>query len=171
MKTKTVFALTLAALFLWTLPCMAGEKATPQEVHELILRAVPVVEELGEEGLAAFNAPKGEFVYKDTYVLAVDCAKMVMVAHPNTKLVGKSLKGFLDRNPDPAKQKEPNQEMCTAGKKPNGGWTDFYWVKLGEDKPMRKINFSINVPGTEYTLIAGIYDENIFLGELNAQLE
>ena len=85
--------------------------------------------------------------------------------------MGKSLKGFLDKNPDPAKQKEPNQEMCDAGSKPNGGWTEFYWVQLGETMPMRKINFSINVPGTKYTLIAGIYDEDISLEELNAQLE
>ncbi|WP_022666394.1 cache domain-containing protein [Desulfospira joergensenii] len=169
---KKMGIMALAALVLgWGSSCFAEESATPQEVFDLILKAVPVVEQLGEEGLAAFNDPNGEFVYKDTYVLAVDCAKMVMAAHPNEKLVGKNLKGFMDKNPDPAKRKEPNVEMCEAGKQPNGGWTEFYWVKLGDDQPLRKINFSIQVPGTEYTLIAGIYDEHTSLEELNAQLK
>ena len=172
MKRVSVMVMAIASLLAaWTMPCAAEEKATPQEVYDLILRAVPVVEELGDRGLAAFNDPKGEFVYKDTYVLAVDCGKMVMAAHPNAQLVGKNLKGFMDRHPDPAKRKEPNREMCEAGERPNGGWTEFYWVKLGDDTPLRKINFSIRVPGSPYTLIAGIYDDTVSLDELNAQLE
>ena len=155
----------------WTLPCLAEEKATPQEVYDLILRAVPVMEELGPEGLAAFKDPKGEFVFKDTYVVVVDCEKMVLAAHPNPKLVGVSLKGFMDKNPDPAKRKDFNQEMCDVGKRPNGGWAEFYWTKLGDETPYRKINFSLRVPGFPYTLNAGIYDDTASVEDLNAQLQ
>jgi cytochrome c len=149
----------------------AEEKATPQEVYELILKAVPVIESLGEAGLEAFKDPKGEFVYKDTYVLVLDCAGMVLAAHPNNKLIGLDLKKNLDKNPDPAKRKNHDQEICVTGKNPNGGWVEYYWEKLGESTPSRKISFALQVPGTDYTLVAGIYDENTSVDELNKMVK
>jgi len=165
-------ALMLTVLtFFSVAPCIASEKATPEEVYELILKAMPVLEELGEEGLAAFNDPKGEFFYKDTYVIVIDCAKMVMAAHPNNKFIGIDLKNHMDKNPDPAKRKNPNVECCEVSKNPNGGWTEYYWEKLGETTPKRKIGFTIKVPGTDYILVAGIYDDVTSIDELNAQLD
>lgn len=172
MIKKSMFALVVAGLILicaW--PCQAQEKVTPEEVYDLILKAVPVIEQLGEEGLAAFNDPQGEFSLKDTYVIVIDCAKMVMAAHPNKKLIGMDLSNSLDKNPDPAKRKNPNLECCTVANNPNGGWTEYYWEKLGEDQPKRKIGFTLKVPGTDYILVAGIYDDTTSIDELNAQLK
>lgn len=171
LKSSKFFAIILAVAALTILPAttsLAEEKATPQEVYELILKAVPVVEELGEKGLAAFNDPKGEFVYKDTYVLVHDCAKMVMAAHPNPNLVGFDLNKIIDKNPDPTKRKNQSQEMCEVAKRPHGGWVEYYWEKLGSSEPARKISFAIQVPGTNYVLIAGIYDDTHSVEELNA---
>jgi len=174
MIKKIQLATTILLAFMaicQVIPCLASEKASPEEVYELILKAMPVLEELGEEGLAAFDEPNGEFFYKDTYVLVIDCAKMVMAAHPNNKLIGMDLKNSMDKNPDPAKRKNPNVECCEVSKNPNGGWTEYYWEKLGEDMPKRKIGFTIKVPGTDYILVAGIYDDVTSIDELNAQLD
>ena len=149
----------------------AGEQATPDEVYELILKAVPVVEELGQAGLEAFNDPHGEFVYKETYILVLDCATMTIAAHPNNKIIGRSLKGDLDKNPDPAKRIEHGEAMCEVGNRPNGGWLAYYWDKIGSSEPARKISFCLRVPGKDYTLVAGIYDETTSVEELNSQLK
>ena len=150
---------------------VAQDKATPQEVYELILKAVPILESLGEAGLEAFKDPKGEFVYKDTYVLVLDCAGMVLAAHPNNKLIGIDLTKNMDKNPDPAKRKNHDQEICDVSKNPNGGWVEYYWEKLGESAPSRKISFALQVPGTDYTLVAGIYDDNTSVEELNKMVQ
>ena len=150
---------------------LAGDNATPDEVYGLILKAVPVIEELGPEGLEAFQDPHGEFVYKDTYVLVLDCANMVLAAHPNKKLIGLDLKNHLDKNPDPAKRKNHDAEICKVSARPNGGWVEYYWEKLGSSEPARKISFALKVPGTDYTVVAGIYDEATSVEELNATLK
>ena len=174
MKRNNMILMAMAlflSLSLVCAPSYAGEKATADEVYELIIKAVPVVEELGEPGLDAFKDPKGEFVYKDTYVLALDCTNMVLVAHPNNKLIGLDLKNNQDKNPDPAKRKNHDREICQVSKQPNGGWVEYYWEKLGSGQPARKISFAIQVPGTDYTLVSGIYDDATSVDELNASLK
>ena len=172
MKHKTFFSLAIAIAMFFSLPCtatFAEEKATPDEVYELILKAVPVIEQLGEAGLEAFKDPKGEFVYKDTYVLVLDCGKMKMAAHPNPKVIGISLDN-MDKHPDPSKRKYQSREACEMGSRPTGGWVDYYWPKLGSSEASRKISFNIKVPGTDYVLCSGIYDDTTSVEELNASL-
>ena len=158
-------------MFLPATSTLAEEKATPNEVYELILSAVPVLQQLGEQDLVAFNDPKGEFVYKDTYVLVHECEKMVMAAHPNPKLVGFDLNKIVDKNPDPAKRKNQSAEMAEISKRPNGGWVEYYWEMLGSTEPARKISFAIQVPGTNSVLIAGIDDDSTSVDELNAAIK
>ena len=169
-KCVGVILLVLSVLIMIPSGALAQDKATPDEVYELILKAYGVVKELGADGLEAFKDPKGEFTYKDTYVLVLDCAKNVMVAHPNNKLIGLDFSGMLDKNPDPAKIKNHSLEMCEVSKNPNGGWTEYYWEKLGEDTPSRKVSFAIRVPETDYMLVAGIYSDDVDVEELNAKL-
>ncbi len=120
-------AIALLGLVIFSaVPGLAQERATPQEVYELILEAVPVIEELGEEGLEAFKDPNGEFVYKDTYVLVLDCDNLVLAAHPNEKIVGIDLSNHLDKNPEPDKRKNHDKALCKVGSRPNGGWVEYY---------------------------------------------
>lgn len=175
MKTpKRIYSIFSAIMVLgltaWT-PAFGEEKATTDEVFQLILKAVPVVQELGDAGLEAFKDPKGEFVYKDTYVLVLDCQNMILAAHPNPKLIGIDLKNHLDKNPDPSKRKNQDREICEVSKRPNGGWVEYYWEKLGEKDPQRKISFTVQVPGTNYALVSGIYDDSTSVEELNARLK
>ena len=96
---------------------------------------------------------------------------MVLVAHPNNKLIGLDLKKNVDKNPDPAKRKQHDRELCEVSQRPNGGWVAYYWEKLGSKEPSRKISFAIRAPGTGYALVAGIYDEATSVDALNASLK
>lgn len=146
---------------------LAQESATPQEVYDKVLAASATLEQLGEEALPAFKDPKGEFVWKDSYVFVIDCKKDVIVAHPNNKLIGLKNSVVKDK---PGNIREPiilGVEFCKAAQNPNGGWVAYYWEKLGSDKPERKITFAVSVPGQPYTVAAGIYDDKTDIDALN----
>ncbi len=141
-----------------TSTAMAGGQATPKDVYNLVTKAYGVVEALKAEALPAFNDPKGEFIYKDTYVYVLECPAY-MAAHPYAidKLRGKDLR---DEYPF-------QKTLCDGGNDPQGQWVEYRWPKPGESEPSRKISFVIRVQGTRYTVAAGIYDENTSIEELN----
>ena len=64
-----------------------AETATPEEIYEGVLKGAEVLQSLGEEGLVAFNDPKGEFVWKDTYVQVYKCEAKQIVGHINPKIL------------------------------------------------------------------------------------
>lgn len=175
MKFKS-FVCSIAVLLLtglFFIPAANAEGgATTDDVYELILKAVPVIEELGDEGLKAFNDPKGEFVYKDAYVYVMNCSSpLTMVAHPAKSLQGRDVSKVMDKNPDPSKVKNHGLEMCEVSKNPNGGWVEYWWNKLGSDEVARKVAFAIRVPGSNYMLISSIYDDTSDVDKLNASLK
>jgi len=43
--------------------------------------------------------------------------------------------------------------------KPSGVWTQYWWAKPGQDEPARKLSYHLGVPGTNYTVGAGVYDD------------
>ena len=170
MKVKRTMVLLIVWMGLMLLPCMnvwAEEGASTKDVYELIPRAASVVEELGDEGLEAFNDPKGEFKYKDAYVFVINCNNMTMAAHPAKQLVGTDLSASKDKNPDPAKVRLHAHEMCKLSKQPNGGWLEYYWNKLGSDEIARKVGFVIGAPGTTYAIVSSIYDSSSDVDALN----
>ena len=138
-----------------------GDKATPQDVYNLVLKAYEVVKVLGEKSLPAFNDPKGEFVFKDTYVLVERCPSE-MVAHP---FAMDKLKGV-----DLDKSLPFNQSLCQAGAQPGGGWVEYMWPKPGATEPSRKVSYSLRVEGTPYTVMSGIYSDTEKVDELNKTL-
>ncbi len=136
-------------------------KATPEDVYNLVIKAYEVVKSLGEESLPAFNDPKGDFVYKDTYVFIQRCPSE-MLAHP---FAMDKLKGV-----DLMQSFPFTKSICDAGKQPSGGWMEYGWPKPGETEPSRKVTFAINVEGTPYTLAAGIYNDTDKIEDLNKSL-
>lgn len=157
---KKIVALAIIALFT---VCAAGawaaEKATPGEVYEKVLQAATVLQNLGDEALPAFNDPKGEFVWKDSYVYIIKCPA-TMIAHPFAldKLKGMDLRKFHFQD-----------DLCAAAADPKGKWVEYMWPKPGQKEPSRKITFIIQVPGTPYQAAAGIYNDDISLEELNGK--
>ncbi len=158
---KMVILIAFAVLFNSAQVRAEEDKATPQDVYDLVLKAYDVVKALGEESFPAFNNPKGEFVYKDTYILIQQCPSK-MAAHPFA--IDKLKDVDLD------KTYSWNRKFCDLGEQPGGGWGDYMWAKPGETEPSRKITYAIRVEGTPYTVMAGIYSETANVEELNKTL-
>jgi signal transduction histidine kinase len=146
------------------------EKATPQEVYELVIKAATMLEQLGSEGLTALSDTR-EFALKDSYVYAVNCDEDTVVAHPSKKYIGLKLSEIYDKNPDESKRKLHNLEMCDGANSPNGIWVEYWWEKLDDETPHRKISFMIQVPGQPYQVTAGIYNDTVTIEELNETLK
>ena len=144
----------------------ATEKASPEEVYDMVLKAAQMIEQLGPEGIDALTNTK-EFIWKDSYVWAVNCSEKKLVAHPNKKLLGSDLSKIYDKNPDESKRKLHNLEMCAGATNPDGIWVEYWWEKLGEKKASRKISFMIQVPGQPYQVTAGIYNDTTTIEDLN----
>jgi signal transduction histidine kinase len=115
---------------------------------------------LGNDGLAAFNDPKGQFVFKDTYAYVMKCPSE-MAAHPfaMAELKGIDLRKFAH-----------TEATCKMAESPKGGWLEYSWPKPGETAPSRKITFVIGIKDTPYAIAAGIFDENSSVDELNKTL-
>ena len=157
---KTLLAVFLI-LFSFTHVQADDDKATPEDVYNLVVKAYEVVKTLGEDSFPAFNDPKGEFVYKDTYVLIEHCPSE-MAAHPYAM---EKLKGV-----DLDKALPFNRSLCEAGEKPGGSWGEYTWPKPGETEPSRKISYCLRVDGTPYTVMAGIYSDTAKVEDLNRTL-
>ena len=138
-----------------------GDKATPQDVYDLVLKAYEVVKALGETSFPDFNDPKGEFVFKDTYAFVQRCpSDMAAHAFAIDKLKGVDLdKAFPFNKP-----------LCDAGELSGGGWVEYMWPKPGETEPSRKVSYALRVDGTPYTVMAGIYSDTAKVDELNKTL-
>lgn len=144
--------------------CLSNETATAEEVYSKVFDAVGVLENLGEEGLNAFNDPKGEFLWKDTYVIVFTCDKMI--AHPNPKLIGMP----ADKVKCHKTGRLIIKEGCQGISK-NGFWLEFWYPKIGEEGIFRKLMFAVPVEGTDWIVAAGTYDETTIIAELNATLK
>lgn len=158
---KAALLMAFVVLFPFSYVVHADDsKATPQDVYNLVLKAYEVVNALGEESFPAFNDPKGEFVYKDTYVFVQRCPSEMM-AHP---FAMDKLKG-VDLNKFPF-----NATLCETSNLPGGGWMEYEWPKPGETTPSRKVSFAIKVEGTPYSVVAGIYNDTDKIEDLNKSL-
>jgi hypothetical protein len=158
---KTALLLVFGVLVSFSHVQADDSKATPQDVYNLVLKAYEVVKALGDESFPAFNDPKGEFIYKDTYAYIERCPGE-MAAHPYAL---EKLKGI-----DLDKTFEFNSRLCNAGEQVGGAWEEYNWPKPGETELSRKVAYAIKVEGTPYTIFAGIYSDTAKIEDLNKTL-
>lgn len=166
--TRLILILFCGAIFAGT--AIGEEKASVQEVYQKVLEAANMMESLGEEGLDALTNSK-EFIWKDSYVWALNCAEGVCVAHPDKKYIGLKVTKVWDKNKEESKRKLFNIELCEGANNPYGIWVEYYWERLGYDEPQRKISFMLKVPGQPYQVTAGIYDDKTSIAELMKDLK
>ena len=141
--------------------------ATPEEVVGKVREAARYLAEVGGEGLARFKGGGSEYVWKDTYVFVADCNKRTIVAHPTMpERDGRPIADGPTYGGVSAAQRADAQ--CEAAGRSGGGWFEYPFPKPGEDWPSRKIAYMLAVPGTPYVVGAGVYDETVTLGELEA---
>ena len=167
MKKLTVFLFVSLLAMFSAAPAMAQEEATPQEVYDMVAKAAYLMSELGEEGIPAFNDPKGEFAWKDTYVIVTDCTQQRVVGHPSPQV------RQLDASV--IKCKKTGEPILTiscnraqeADVQTNGYWSEYWWNKPGTEEVARKVSFTLPIAGTPWVVSAGIWNEDIPLDELN----
>lgn len=154
MKKITAFLGVLILLIGLCQMAQAGGKATESECIAKVKEAAQWVKDKGlEETLKEINNPKGVFVWKDTYVFAVDLRKKTILAHPvKPKLIGKNLVGIKDIN-----GKMFFAEFIKTANSKGEGWVEYMWPKPGEKKPSPKKTYVYRVPGTEVVMAAGVY--------------
>ncbi len=155
------FIIVFAAL---TGHALSDGRATTEEVYVKVVDAATVLEQLGKEGLEAFSNPKGEFVWKDSYVVVFNCKEMI--SHPINKLIGLPIEKIRCH-----KTGNPVIPENCKGIDKMGVWTEYWWPRPGTDKIHRKLMFTVPVEGGEWYVSAGIYDDTTTIKALNAKLK
>ena len=165
---KAISFLIFIVLIVAIVPCaFAAGHATPEDVIAKVKDAAVFLSKNGDKGLEAFMDRNGQWVWKDTYVWIIDAAKGTDAAHPiKAKLVGMPLMSIKDTS-----GKYFFAEFCDVATRPNGGWVDYMWPKVGEKKPSRKITYVLQVPNSPYQVAAGIYDDKATIDELNKLIQ
>jgi len=157
MKRLWTLFLVLAVLAAFGGISYADENsATVAECIEMSKQAAEMILQDKDSALAEISNKNGKFVWKDSYVFAMNL-KGKMLAHPMMPglMKMKSLLSTPDKNP-----KEPKMLfvdfVVLAGTK-GEGWVDYMWPKPGSTTPMKKETYIYRVPGTSIFVGAGIY--------------
>jgi signal transduction histidine kinase len=157
MKSKLVYmiALLLTCLLTPTL-VVAEETATRDEIIAMCKKAEALLLANKEAGIAEIAKPKGQFVWKDTYVFLMDFEGN-MLAHPTVpQLVGKGpLFHVTDKNKDTPKP--IFVEFVKIAKENGEGWIWYKWPKPNERQPVDKFTYIRRVGFTNLIVGAGIY--------------
>ncbi len=143
--------------------------ASPEEIVEKVRSAAEMLSNQGEAGLQQLNKTSSNWVWKDTYVFALNCKEKVIAAHPvQPELIGRNLTKIKDK-----KGNEFLVYLCLASKVPGGGWVEYWWGRpgMGVDLSFRKISYTLQAGDTPYQVSAGVYDEKISVWTLNGGVQ
>ncbi len=171
MKKVALVSSIMLIFVLKSVPAMADNRPAVQKAYEMAIKAAYMLEQLGDEGLAAFNEPNGEFAWDGNYVFVMDCDKGIIAGHPSPKVVGLDSSIVKCKKTDRLILKESCQNILSATGQKNGIWMEYWWPKPGSDTPQRKVSFMLQVPNSPYQVGSGIYDDKMSVEELNKSLK
>jgi len=169
---EIVLAATAAFAAVISPAALADEGVTPEEVIAKVRQAAAQLAVEGEAGLGAIGAEGSPYIWKDTYVFVYDCAADVIVAHAIPASRGLKISGLKDVD-----GKAYGGELCDAAKAPGGSWGEYVWPKpvKGADGQLaytedafRKVSYMLTVEGHPWQVGAGIYNDPLSLGQLDA---
>jgi len=156
MKRILIATLLVCSMIAFSSLAFAGDAATKEECVAMCKKAAAMITEKGvDAGLAEVGNPKGQFVWKDTYVFALSTKKGSVLAHPiKPGLVGKNLMAVKDVNGVMF-----FAEFLKIGNSASGdGWVAYMWPKPGEKKPIPKNAYVFKVPEHDISVVAGVYE-------------
>ncbi len=154
MKRRFCFAVVIWLLFGVAVLSNASEKATKKEC---ISKTNEAIDMIGAKGLKAtlniINDKTGPFVWKDSYVFAIDNESAKMLAHPFVppKMIGKSFRSITDKQ-----GKAYFQEFLDVANHDGQGWVDYVYPNP-QGVMSKKVAYVLKVPDEDIILIAGIY--------------
>ena len=155
MKKAVIITLTMSLFLMHQAKSLFAE-ATPQQVVTFVQEATDYISKTGEVGIKNLTHDK-RWDQGELYIFAQDCKKKTLIAHSKVeKLVGKSLAIFKDR-----KGNFFAMQMCDALEQNEKSWVDYWWLHPVLKKTARKISLIQRVPGTDFAIGAGIYNELI----------
>jgi hypothetical protein len=157
MKRKLVFSVVLLlACLLTPAQVPAEEAATREEIVEMCKKAEALLLTNKLAGIAEIGKPKGQFVWKNTYVFLMD-VNGVMLAHPTVpQLVGKGpLFHVTDKNKEAPKL--IFVDFVKIAKENGEGWLWYKWPKPNSREPVDKFTYVRRVGFTDMIVGAGIY--------------
>jgi len=157
MKNIISGLLVLLFVFLMNSTVSAGENtATVSEVISMAEKAAAMMIEDPEATLAEISKRDGKFVWKDSYVFAMNLEGK-MLAHPF--MPGLMRMGNLLLTPD-KNADEPKMlfvEFVVVASTKGEGWVEYMWPKPGSTTPSVKETYIYRVPDTNLFVGAGIY--------------
>jgi len=144
----TAFTLVICAGF-----ALAAETATPKEAKAKVEAAVKLLAEKGQAAFPLFRDRKGDFIWKDCYIVVGDLSGKLLL-HPNApKLEGTNMMKARD-----AKGNLFQVEMVGIAKKKGRGWMEYWWVNPATKKVTQKVSYIVRVPGRDWLALAGVWN-------------
>jgi|GEM_PF-74029 len=156
MKRCLFLIVFLWMLFGFAVFSSAAEKATKNDCVAKTREAAKMINAAGlEVTLIKINDKSGPFVWKDSYVFAIEAETAKLLAHPFVppKMIGKSFKEITDKH-GKAYFKEFLERANMEGK----GWVDYVYPNP-QGVISKKIAYVLSVPEEKVILIAGIYEK------------
>ncbi len=156
---RRIITITLVVVLCLCLAATAfADKATKGEIIAKVKEAATMITHKGQD--AAFkeiNNKEGKFVWKDTYVFAIDLEGTMLARAFRQQAIGQNWMKWQDKSNPP---KQPIKEMVDLAKKKGEGWVEYMYPKPGGDydAPSKKIIYIYRVPGQNLFVGAGIYE-------------
>ena len=157
MKIRLGFVVFIYVLLGFTYLAGASEKATKNECIAKTNEAAKMIIDRGIKAtLNIINDKNGPFVWKDSYVFAIENESAIVLAHPFVpqKIIGKSFKDVTDKQ-----GKTYFQNFLDVANNEGQGWVDYVYPNA-KGVLSKKIAYVLKVPGEGIILIAGIYAES-----------
>ncbi|HLN23172.1 MAG TPA: cache domain-containing protein [Patescibacteria group bacterium] len=146
-----LFAVVLSAIA-FTLPAVAAESVTADQVKALTLKAAEVV---AKDGLAKAHdlfSVEGEYKFGEIYVNVIDFEGVWKVYPPKPAGEGKSVLGVQD-----ADGHFLVQEIVKTAKEKGEGWVEYRWQNPATNKIQPKVTYVKRVPGQDLAVYIGMY--------------
>jgi hypothetical protein len=139
---RIVVAITII-LFVVVSFAYAENRGTSAEAKTMLDKAIAFYKANGpEKAVAAFNDPKGPFVYKDLYVFAVNMNGRIIAHGIKPGLIGKSPREIRD-----ADEKNFIEEMITVAKTKGAGTVNYKWENPETLVVEKKTSYIVKVDG------------------------
>ncbi len=136
---------------------VAGEgTATVSECIEMAEKAAAMILEDPDAALAEISKRDGQFVWKDSYVFAMNLQGK-MLAHPQMPGLTKMNNVLLTPDKNVENPKMLFVEFVVVASTKGEGWVEYMWPKPGSTAPSTKETYIYRVPGTNMFVGAGIY--------------
>jgi len=149
--------LVLLLVFLINSTVIAGENtATVAECIEMAEQAAAMILEDADAALAEISMRDGKFVWKDSYVFAMNLQGK-MLAHPQMPGLMKMDNLLLTPDKNVNEPKMLFVEFVVVASTKGEGWVEYMWPRPGSTTPTIKETYIYRVPDTNMFVGAGIY--------------